>query len=313
MPLMRRISIVFLVLAACATTPADPPLRVVPEGAEAVSLRGTPLVRPKLTADVQQKRETELAAARATYEKTPDDADAIIWLGRRTAYLGRYRDAIDIFTEGIRKHPRDARMYRHRGHRWISVRELDRAIADLERAASLTRGKADEVEPDGLPNARNTPIGSLQSNICYHLGLAYYLKGDFERAERVYTPCNSTSTNADRLVSLTHWRYMTYRRLGRNDEAEKILEPVSSSLDVIENAAYHKLVLMYLGEIAPEELLNADPATTDGVTTLYGIANWYLYNGQPEKAKPLFEKIVATDQWAAFAYIAAEAELARGL
>lgn len=274
---------------------------------------GKPLVRPALADDVRAKREAELAAARDTYEKNPHDADAAIWLGRRTAYLGRYREAIDVFTEAIRKHPGDARLYRHRGHRWITVREFDRAIADLVKAERLTRGKADEIEPDGLPNARNTPIGSLQSNICYHLGLAHYLKGDFERALRVYEPCNKTSTNADRLVSLTHWRYMALRRLNRGEEAERVLAPVSSSLDVIENAAYHKLALMYRGEIAPEELLNADPATTDGVTILYGIGNWYLYNGQPEKARPLFEKIVAGDQWAAFGFVAAEADLARGL
>ena len=264
-----------------------------------------------MTEEVRAKREAELAEARATFEKNPNDADAIVWLGRRTAYLGRYPEAIDIFTDGIRKHPRDARLYRHRGHRWITMREFDRAIADLEKAAALTRGRPDEIEPDGQPNARNIPIGSLQTNICYHLGLAHYLEGDFERALAVYTPCNALSTNPDRLVSLAHWHYMTLRRLGRTELAERVLEPISSSMDVIENTAYHKLALMYRGEIAPEELVKQDANTTDGATILYGIGNWYLYNGQPEKARPLFEQVVAGNQWASFGFIAAEAELAR--
>jgi tetratricopeptide (TPR) repeat protein len=259
----------------------------------------------------RSEREEALARARAEYEKNPDSADAIIWLGRRTAYLGRYREAVDVFSEGIRKHPRDARLYRHRGHRYITIRKFDAAIADLQKAAALTRGKPDQVEPDGLPNARNIPISSLQSNICYHLGLAHYLKGDFERARNVYEPCNALSVNADRLVSTTHWLYMTLRRLGRNKEAAEVLQPVGPSLDVIENVAYHKLVMMYAGDIAPEELMREDPATTDGTSILYGVGNWYVYNGQPEKARPIFERIVSSDQWPAFGYIAAEAELAR--
>ncbi|HEX8151985.1 MAG TPA: hypothetical protein VF698_02615, partial [Thermoanaerobaculia bacterium] len=119
------------------------------------------------------------------------------------------------------------------------------------------------------------------------------------------------STNPDRLVSLAHWHYMTLRRLGRTELAERVLEPISSSMDVIENTAYHKLALMYRGEIAPEELVKQDANTTDGATILYGIGNWYLYNGQPEKARPLFEQVVAGNQWASFGFIAAEAELAR--
>ena len=141
---------------------------------------------PVMSADVLAKRETDLAAARAAHEKNPHDADALIWVGRRLGYLGRYRDAIDVFTEGVKKHPRDARMLRHRGHRWITLRDFDRAIRDLDRAAELVRGTPDQIEPDGLPNARNIPTSTLQSNIWYHLGLAHFLKGDFEAALRSY-------------------------------------------------------------------------------------------------------------------------------
>lgn len=300
---MRKAIIVLTtLLAACTSTTKTPPPR------EAALPAPPPLVLPDAT---RTEREEALARARADYEKNRDSADAIIWLGRRTAYLGRYPEAIDIFSEGIRKHPGDARMYRHRGHRYITLRQIDAAIGDLQKAASLVRGKPDEVEPDGLPNARNVPTGSLQSNICYHLGLAHYLKGDFERARNVYEPCNTLSVNADRLVSTTHWLYMTLRRLGRTEEAAEVLQPAGPSLDVIENVAYHKLVMMYAGDISPDELVREDPATTDGTTILYGVGNWYVYNGQPEKARPIFERIVSGSQWPAFGYIAAEAEIAR--
>ncbi len=291
---MIRGALALLLLSACATTTTAP----LPE---------PPPVT--MSAETRQQRERELAEARAGYEKNPNDADALIWLGRRTAYLGRYKEAIDVFSEGIKKHPRDARMYRHRGHRWITLRQFDRAIEDLSRAAKLIRGTPDQIEPDGLPNARNIPTSTLQSNIWYHLGLAHYLKGDFERALEAYRECMAVSKNPDGVVSTSHWLYMTLRRLGRPAEAEQVLAPIGPSMDVIENVAYHKLLLMYRGEIAAEELEREDPATVDGTTILYGVGNWHLYNGQPEKARPLFEKVTAGKQWAAFGYIAAEAEM----
>ena len=105
---MRKLAVVFLLAACTSTTPLPTP---------------PPLTMPEA---VRAQREQELATARANYEKNPSDADALIWLGRRTAYLGRYAEAIEIFTDGIRKHPRDARMLRHRGHRWITLRQFDR-------------------------------------------------------------------------------------------------------------------------------------------------------------------------------------------
>ena len=43
----------------------------------------------------------------------------------------------------------------------------------------------------------------------------------------------------------------------------------------------------------------------------YGLGNWYYYNGNPEKAKEIYEKLLGSGTWAAFGYIAAEAELSR--
>jgi tetratricopeptide (TPR) repeat protein len=264
-----------------------------------------------LAPEVQKKREEELAQAQRDYDANPNSADAIIWLGRRQAYLGNYRDAIATFTEGIRKRPDDARLYRHRGHRDITIRRFREAVQDLEFAALLVKGKPDEVEPDGQPNARNIPTSTLQSNIFYHLGLSYYLLGDYDRALRAYQRGLELAKNPDSIVSTSHWLYMTLRRLGRVKQAEKVLEPISIDMDVIENVPYHKLLLMYGGEIAPEELARQDPNTVDGATILYGIGNWYFYNGQPEKAYPVWKKIIDGPQWSAFAYIAAEADIAR--
>jgi tetratricopeptide (TPR) repeat protein len=313
---MRK-SLVLLILAsilpACASAPrpvaapadADRPI-------EAHSLLGEPLPRPAIAPPTRARLEQDLAAARAAYERDPGDADAIIWLGRRLAYLGRYRDAIGVFSEGIEKHPRDARMYRHRGHRWITVRELDRAVDDFARAVELIRGTPDETEPDGAPNRYGIPTSTLHSNVWYHLGLAYYLQGRFDEALAAYRECMAVSENDDMRVATADWLYMTLRRLGREAEAAAVLAPIHREMRILENHAYHRRLLMYRGEVSPEELL--DPRGADALqmaTQGYGVGNWYLLNGDPAQAERIFRQVLSYGNWPAFGHIAAEAELAR--
>ena len=269
---------------------------------------------PPLPPATREAYEARLAEAQRAYEHTPNDADSIIWLGRRTAYLGRYREAIAIFTEGIAKYPADARMYRHRGHRYLTVRELNRAVSDLRRADSIEAGKPDTIEPDGLPNARGIPTSTLQSNIRYHLGLAYYLRGAFERAVRIYVMDVAAAherQNPDMLVASSHWLYMALRRLGKNKEAEVVLRPITAELPVIENGSYHRLLLMYKGLLPPDSLLKAETASVEDVTQAYGVATWHLYNGREQEAFNIYNRILQSPQWAAFGYLAAEAEVAR--
>ena len=270
------------------------------------------VVLPQMSPETRRDFETKLNEAREQFEKDPQSADRIIWLGRRTAYLGRYKEAIAIFTDGIKQFPADARLYRHRGHRLITLRCFDDAIADLDQASKLIKGRPDEIEPDGLPNARNIPTSTLQSNIWYHLGLAHYLKRDFARALNAYREAEKVSTNADMLVATTHWLYMTLRRLGREDEARKTVAAIKDDLDIIENDDYYKLIRVYRGTHRAADLwkkLNLPANNVSNATLGYGLGNWFLYNGQPAQARKVFQQITDGDQWASFGYIAAESEL----
>jgi tetratricopeptide (TPR) repeat protein len=219
-----------------------------------------------------------------------------------------------MFSEGIQKHPKDARMYRHRGHRYITIRELDRAVTDLSRAAELVSGRPDEVEPDGAPNARNIPTSTLNTNIYYHLGLAHYLRGEFEPALKAYRECERFSKNPDMLVATTHWLYMTLRRMDRPGEARQVLDPISARMEIIENTSYHRLLMLYKGEEKPDALMESVAGGgLDVVTIGYGVGNYHLYNGRRDQAFSVFRSIVDAhaSQWPAFGYVAAEAEIAR--
>jgi tetratricopeptide (TPR) repeat protein len=292
----------------CTKTFQEPDiLPAVPEGAQAVSLQGEPLYASTPSDNVLAKLED----AKNTCNADPENADNIIWYGRWTAYAGDYREAIRIYTQGISKFPDDARFYRHRGHRYISIREFDRAIQDFEKAVTLIEDKEDSTEPDGMPNAMNIPVSTLHSNIWYHLGLAYYLKHDLENALRVYCIGVETSNNDDKLVSTTHWLYMIFRLLGMEEEADKALEPIHKEMNIIENQVYHRLCLFYKGELALEEIAGEDFSNVMNDAAAYGVGNWYLYNGQRDEAKRIFEQILKNKIWASFGYIAAEADWVR--
>ncbi|HEU4882043.1 MAG TPA: hypothetical protein VFT45_07360 [Longimicrobium sp.] len=300
-----------MLLASCIGRRGPPTAAGYPE---ATSLLGAPLYAVERPLERRQQLEADLAQAYAAYERNPDDADAIIWLGRRVAYLGRYRDAIGIFSEGIRKHPNDPRMYRHRGHRWITVREFDRAVQDLEQAARLLRGRPDEVEPDGAPNARNVPLSTLHFNVWYHLGLAHYLRGEWGQALYGFRNALSVARNDDSRVAATDWTYMTLRRMGREAEAAALLESIQPGMEIVENDSYYRRLLMYKGLLSPDSLLaqnGGDAATL--ATQGYGVGNWHLYNGRVDQAEEIFWRVTSAEEWAPFGYIAAEADLRRML
>ena len=110
-----------------------------PEGVEYRSLPDTDAVK----------------SARAAAEANPKDVARLIDLGVAQSGARQFREAIATFTRGLEIEPNNALLLRWRGHRYLSVREFDRAFADL------TRGGA---------------IDSTIYGIWYHLGIVQYLR-----------------------------------------------------------------------------------------------------------------------------------------
>jgi hypothetical protein len=82
-------------------------------------------------------------------------------------------------------------------------------------------------------------------------------------------------------------------------------------MNVIENAAYHRLCLLYKGELAEEDVIGEDFSNIMNDAVAYGVANYHFYNGDKAKAKEILEEILGHDSWASFGYIAAEADFVR--
>ena len=247
----------------------------------------------------------QFKSAQITYFDNQNNAEALIWYGRRTAYMGYYKEAIKLFTLGIKTHPNDARFYRHRGHRYISTRQYDNAISDFEKAVQLIDQKTDQIEPDGLPNAKNIPLSTLHGNIWYHLGLAYYLKNDMNNALKAFNNRSVTHKYDDNIVSGGHWLYMIYRRLDKIEESIAVVNEVYQNMDIIENMSYHQSCLFYKGVLKESELVIDEVA-------LYSLANWYVYEKNDTlKAKTYYQKLLSTGNPYSFAYIAGEADWVR--
>ena len=84
-----------LLLRPAASAAQDAPSA---SAVQAISLLGDTLRAPTLPPATRERYEAQLAEAQREAAARPDDPDALIWVGRRTAYLGRFREAIAVFT-----------------------------------------------------------------------------------------------------------------------------------------------------------------------------------------------------------------------
>jgi len=277
----------FIPALAAATGGQETPAKL-----EIISLLGRPLYSTPAAGEDLAKLEKDLADALARRKARPNDPETLILHGRRLAALWRYTEAIDVYTDGIMRWSDNALLFRHRGHRFISIREFEKAILDLVKARTL---KEDDFD------------------ILYHLGLAFYLEGRFEMALPVYEACLAAAAGDEGSVTaVSHWLYMTLRRLGQDDEAAALLEGITPEMQVGENISYLNLLLFYKGLKSEQDILDLmGSSPLDAATLGNGLAVWRLVNGRESEALELMEKIVGLDYWPAFGFIAVEAELTR--
>jgi tetratricopeptide (TPR) repeat protein len=230
-----------------------------------------------------------VAAAESALAVSPRDVEAIIALGLAQSSVMQYREAIATFTRGIEIAPNNAVLHRWRGHRYLSVREMDRARADLQRGLSID----------------STCYGCL-----YHLGIVRYVTGDFAGAAELFARALPMAPEPGEFAGSVDWLWSSLTRAGKLSEAQAVLDRLADSVTA-ENA-YARRILLYRGIIGADQVMT--PADTAGVqvaTLSYGIGNWYLIQGDTAQARAWFERSVGTPGWPAFGFIASEAELRR--
>ena len=315
-PLARLAPLCLLV--ACQSDPPSVPDAVAraraiaaqpPSATQATSLQGRALKRRQPSASAELEHSAALDLSLAILGR---DRSAWVWSGRQLAYLGRYRAAVELFSVGLELFGEDDVLLRHRGHRYITLRDFGAAERDLELAWELAKDEADTIEPDGLPNEAGIPRSTQKTNVLYHLALARYLRGDFEGAAKAWSECLEISPNDDMRVAAAYWLANSLRRDGRPEEALRRIAFVRPEMDIIENDSYHRLLLHFRGELDAAGVLdNVESGTLASPTVTYGLAQELLHQGRVEEAREALLLVTRGEVWAAFGYIAAEADIAR--
>ncbi|HEY9230298.1 MAG TPA: tetratricopeptide repeat protein, partial [Gemmatimonadaceae bacterium] len=230
-----------------------------------------------------------VARAQKALAADPRNVKLLIDLGTAQSGARQFREAIETFTRGLAIAPNDPILYRWRGHRYLSVRELDKALADFNRGNQLD---------------------STVYGIWYHLGIVRFARGEFAAAADAFKRAQPRAPDAGELAGSTDWLWMSLMRAGRRDEARAMLARRPDSLPV--DNAYTRRLKLYRGEITPEEVFTpADTADVQVATLSYGLGNWYLAGGDTARARQWFDRAVKSGGWPGFGFIMSEVELRR--
>jgi tetratricopeptide (TPR) repeat protein len=272
-----------------------------------VSLLGAPLRAPALPLDAVTRADSALRAS-------PNDPDLLLAAAAARATAWKFRDAIDLYSRGITLYPNDARFYRFRGHRYITLRRFQDGARDLDRAAR---------------------IDSTNFDIAYHQGLAHYLMGHFAPAAAIYgkclafasndvlrareasgaygrgyRSCMGTANDVESRVSMSDWYWRALMRDGRAGDAARAVESFREGMQVTTNVSYYENILMYKGLRTPEQVLAA--ASADSVrfsTSGYAVANYLLLKGEVSRGREMLQRVANSPHWNGFGVVAAEADI----
>ena len=270
----RSLVVLVAAVVACAT----------PAAAQSVQYRSPAGVVYRAQADTGPVARAERALA-----ADPRNVQRFIDLGVAQAGARQMREAVRTFTRALALAPNDPMLLRWRGHRHLSVREFDRAMADLTRGYGLD---------------------STNYGILYHLGVLRFVRGDFNAAADAFARAQPRAPDAGELAGATDWLWMSLQRAGRAAEADAMLARHPDSLAT--TVAYAKRLRLYRGEIGPDALFTpSDTSDIDVATLAYGLGDWYMVKGDTACARAQFERSVKSGGWPAFGFIASEAELAR--
>ena len=249
-------------------------------------------VQYRSPAGVEYRSQTDtgpIARAESALAADPRNVERFIQLGVAQAGARQMREAIATFTRALAIAPDNALLLRWRGHRYLSVRDFDRAMADLTRGAALD---------------------STIYGIWYHLGVLHFTRGDFAKAAEAFARAQPRAPEAGELAGSTDWLWMSLMRAGRAGEAKAMLARRPDSLPVAN--AYSRRLKLYRGEIGPDSVFTpADTADVQVATLSYGVGNWYIAQGDTARAKSWFERSIQSGGWPAFGFIVSEAELRR--
>lgn len=256
-------------------------------------------------------------------------------IGVLKADQGDYEGAIATFSEGLTRFPQDARLYRHRGHRYLNVSRLEDAYSDFEKASEFLPLFADAYEgtransvaqleaillngadPDAQPvpsllRASGKYYASLAFKIHYHFGLAQHFLGKNEEAAASFEAAWLHAETVDLQVATLNWLVVLHGVLGNQARIDELLKDVEFDKAAGVNAPYQSLLKVYKGVSSADALIEESLADSRVLATSgYGLASLLLTRGETDQARTLLERAVAEGDPYAFGSVGARARLA---
>lgn len=212
---------------------------------------------------------------------------------RALSNLQRYSEAVTACSEALRLRPNYAMALRDRGHVYINLGRNAEALADLKQAAAANPGDRDTQ---------------------YHLGIAYYLSGDFQNAAVAFNGCLRDARQPNEIVECSAWLYPSLRRSGQDAAARQLLDKIQPNWPIQgATSYYYDRLLLFKGTKSEAQL--AATAKKDGAlseaTVDYNLGLWQMLNGNKVKAREDFQRAIASGAKNSFGYRAAEQDLKR--
>ncbi|MFM9840910.1 MAG: hypothetical protein ACKVOQ_21770 [Cyclobacteriaceae bacterium] len=249
---------------------------------QAYSLLGKPLYSNPLEPKSLAKSDSVIRFIQAKHELGEDD---FIEIGKQLVATVRYKEAVENFTIGLNKFPNSYKLLRLRGHRYLTLRKLDLVMIDLLKARGLIKSQPDSWEVD----AEGKQTDTYQHQIEYHLGVYYFLKKSYKEAVAAFEKSLKDAHQGNEIVGTTDWLYNSYQRNGEKNKAAQLLATITPDFKADQDQAYFRRVMLYKGVIKPSELVDEampiEKLSIQEVTKLYGLANWYGFQGNKQKAK----------------------------
>lgn len=239
----------------------------------------------------KQENDKALAAYDRAVALDPKNPDFHHARCRTLPRLQRHAEAIDACSKVLELRPNDAAALIDRGHYFINVRKLDRALADLTKVEAM---KKDDY------------------GLFYHLALARYMNSEFAKAAELYDGCVRTAQTPDNRTSCQAWQYVALSRAGRKADAQKLLDAFTPDPKQAPSAYIDRLLLFKGAKTEEEVAKTMEKDALQLPTVAYSVGIWHLLNGRDQKAREYFTKAVTPPaQQSAFGAVASYFELQR--
>ncbi|MBV9612944.1 MAG: tetratricopeptide repeat protein [Acidobacteriaceae bacterium] len=240
-----------------------------------------------------------IAAAQKDLAANPNDVKLMLKVALAQASVWQDREAVATCTNALHLAPENSDLYLERGHREVALRRFADARTDLEHAIRLDSRKVEAY---------------------YHLGLARYFLGEFSQAADAFQHAVDQAPDTDSRINSTNWLYASLRRAKRADDAAAALARITPDITTSGHSLFYlHLVRFFQGTIKESDAVPAEPVREGSDfepelqfdTVAYGVGNWYLYNGNADKAREYFERVVKGRVWITWGFVGSETEIAR--